>query len=46
MVNIVLLRSINQLINCLPDDFLVNSIVAGIMEKLADRIFGRTIDRP
>jgi len=25
MVNIALLRSINQLINCLPDDFLVNT---------------------
>ena len=46
MVNIALLRSINQLINCLPDDFPVNSMVTGITKKTADRIFGRTIDRP
>jgi len=46
MVNIALLRSINQLRNCLPDDFPVNRMVAGITKKMADRIFGRTIDRP
>ena len=46
MVNIALLRSINQLRNCLPDDFAVNSMVAGITKKMAGRIFGRTIDRP
>jgi len=46
MVNIALLQSINQLRNSLADDFPVNSMVAGITKKMADRIFGRTIDRP
>ena len=46
MVNIALLQSINQLRNSLPDDFPVNSMVAGITKKMSDKIFGRTIDRP
>ena len=46
MVNIALLRSINQLINCPSDDFLVNSMVAGITKKMADRIFGRILIAP
>ena len=45
MVNIALLRSVNQLRNCLPD-FPVNSMVADTTKKMSDKIFGRTIDRP
>ena len=46
MVNIALLQSINQLRNSLPDDFPVNSMVAGITKKMSDRIFGRTLIAP
>jgi hypothetical protein len=45
MVNIALLRSVNQLRNCLPD-FPVNSMVADITKKMSDRIFGRTLIAP